>query len=421
MTDVQALDQPGKRYPYEETSIIDEAFSSTKLITEMKNSLFEMQDWFQGRINESVGAADVLKSVRKIEAPFDSVAERLVKWTDAIVELNRIVEADLEKCFALVKDPKLFTKVIHPISILSDFMVNCFQNPGIVAYQNFNSVLQKYSPLKVTQDFVEYLKEKKTNPVILSMDAGEFHSIETWNEWMTIIERTLAYLMFIEAFARGYLNAKNQQSEMMSEISSLSKLMEEWKKDYKLPLDDRIFQNELYSFIRKFLRKNTNLNNAQKADGIAAQLSTYSTSDAFYVIVMDETNGMEDSSYHCGSHERLVEYCRDGNVVLVYRSHTANRTRPEDFKNIEKDVEACRNGKLFCNGTLENAIQEHILDKKLLSATGFVALAKKTLKPEIRSANCQEYKWGPGWWIQANMKDQKTDSSFPCNLIAAFD
>ncbi|CAL2052204.1 unnamed protein product [Caenorhabditis brenneri] len=197
--------------------------------------------------------------------------------------------------------------------------------------------------------------------------------------------------------------------------------MEQWKKDYKLPLDDRIFQNELYSFIRNYLRKNTALNNAQKADGIAAQLSTYTTSDAFYVIVMDEANGKEDLSYHCGSQKRLLEYCRDGCVVLVYRSLTANRTRPENFERIEKDVEACCDGKLFCNGTLENAIQEHILDKKLLSATWLVALVKKTLKPEIRSANCQGYKWGPGWWIQANMKDQKTDSTFSCHLIAAFD
>lgn len=213
-------------------------------------------------------------------------------------------------------------------------------------------------------------------------------------------------MLLIEGFASGLLKNKNpfDWDRLIEQKDDITKTLDKWEDEYF-----NTFWNEFKSGFLMYIQNHTNLNNAQKADEIKQQLNKCWTEDSFYICVMNQARSRGDFYAHCpNADSQLIEVRNEGRCnAFVYRSIKGNSMEQIEYDNTKREVQALKSGKFAHAYNLEDQVNKYLLAEKWVRPDGLVVLMDYYCEGQIRSANCPDHEWGPGWWEDTNrLNDQ---------------
>lgn len=384
-----------------------ESFESTTNVAvaliEMKKHLFDENDdvlkkW-RGQLDTVANAGSIIQKIYKItSSSSDSIVTKLKSLSEKFGELSATVNTSFDEMKSLINDTTFFGKVMIPTSILTSYMNDCFQNPSLDALENFRESYHANSPLRLAYDLISYLDNNETNPLKIAIDSENPKTAVTFQKWQSSICRALGQLMFLEAFARGYLNTKStyNQEKLLSRAHEVCRNIDALKKE---TLKDDYYWEEIKNFLHDYFANHTNLNNTQKADELKSILDKYPTVDAFYLCVLNEGAWKAHFYWRCPNPDQLVEVRNTGLCnAFVYRSRKGKNMEKIEYDNSQREVQACKDGKLDGSGSPEKKVNEILVEKKLVRRDGLIALIPHGMDVQTRFANSPNHEKGPGWY-----------------------
>ncbi|EGT41596.1 hypothetical protein CAEBREN_21114 [Caenorhabditis brenneri] len=379
----------------------------------------------QNQLNAVQGVGDIIKGVTKmIPGAPNPMVERLNELEKKIEKLGEKMSANFAEMKSFMTEVKFFMNIMSPTSTLMSCMRDCLKYPRQESVLNFKRAYRQHSTLHLAYKLMTYLEKRATNPLRMAMDAEKGKTKATFKKWMDIFRQLLAQFLFLEAFATGILGIHGSYTLglLIERATEVLVVIKEWKEEY---LKDEQYWEEVKEFMPAFMNTNKAMKNDEKAKQIAAKLETYLTNDAFYVLVSLYGTRFVDCDAHCNFFKEQLVECWNiaGNTAFIYRSREAHKKTEEEFKQLEKEVEAVRNNKLdysggIGRGTMHGMIKRDLVDSKLFSTDGFIYLIQAGRELHIMSANCPGHQWGPGWWITANMKQWAR--VLPFKILVAF-
>ncbi|CAL2052210.1 unnamed protein product [Caenorhabditis brenneri] len=370
------------------TENINKSVKAIKESVKTEKPLFNV-DQVGSTLNALGGIGDIVKGIAKfVPEPEDPVVQNLNKLEKNVKELEKKMAHDFDEMKSFITEVNFFKKIVSPVSILNRYWRDCLKHPCPEAVANFKAIYKDYDPLNLAYTLNSFLEQDSTNPIRMALDVR--HDSVTLRKWETIIYRILDQLLVLEAFATGYLSfstqvntdqlieAANDAKEKIKELKEMHEFDKHW--------------DEIIIYMKDFINKHPKLKNTEKAEIIKKKLATFSTTDAFYIIVCDDSS---DEKYF-----RLQKFVRDdqfievrenGTRVLVYRSFFANST---EIEHLEKMREECQSFEQDYKQDPE--MPQKLIDYRFKNA-GF-SLLLGFIDEAIVSVNCPTREYGPGWW-----------------------
>lgn len=379
----------------------------------------------QNQLNAVQGVGDIIKGVTKmIPGAPNPMVEKLNVLEKKIEKLGEKMSANFAEIKSFMTEVKFFMNIMSPTSTLMSCMRDCLKYPRQESVQNFKRAYRQHSTLHLAYKLMTYLEKRATNPLRMAMDSEKGKTKATFKKWMDIFRQLLAQFLFLEAFTAGILGIHGSYTFVLlvERATEVLVVINQWKEEY---LKDEHYWEEVKAFLPAFLANNKSMKNDEKAKQIAAKLDTYLTTDSFYVLVALYGTRFVDCDAHCNYFKEQLVECWNvhGCTAFIYRSREAHKKTEEEYKQLEKEVEAVRNNKLdysggIGRGNMHGMIKRDLVDSKLFSTDGFIYLMSAGRELHIESANCPGNKWGPGWWITANMK--QWTRIYPYKILVAF-
>uniref|UniRef100_A0A1I7ULH5 Cytoplasmic dynein 2 heavy chain 1 n=1 Tax=Caenorhabditis tropicalis TaxID=1561998 RepID=A0A1I7ULH5_9PELO len=371
-------------------ALADSALETTKAIVIID---------YRNRLNAVQGVGDVIKGVLKfIPGPPNPMVTKLGELEEKIKKIGQNMSDHFAEMKAFISEVKFSVKIMSPTLVLIKCMRDCLKCPGPDAIQNFREQYQKNSPLMLAYTCMSYLEQKSTNPLRMAMDAERVKTKAQFKRWESILEQMLKQFLYLEAFAGGLLGLKSEFNldVLVNRAKEIGALIVDWKKECE---KDETYWSEVKEYLEKYIPSHTHLNNQQKAKEIAAKLETYLTSDAFHVVVFNESTWQHDYTYHCPNEKtQIVGVWNKGKCcAFIYRSRKGNQMSMSDYENVRDQINNLREKKIelsFFNPML-TMIQKQMLDPKLVRGDGLICLIDDNRIPFIEVANCPQFVKGP--------------------------
>ncbi|EGT37254.1 hypothetical protein CAEBREN_16814 [Caenorhabditis brenneri] len=349
---------------------------------------------------------------------------------DKLLELERNIHSLVDKMNMKFDDMKAFIteinfhdRVIQPNSKLTRYLMDCINHPGKESLQNLKDAYSKYKPLDLAYTVMGLMDHEITNPLKMAMNADLLKTKTTFDKWDTTIRSVLAQFLFLEAFSSGLVSDGGlyDSKRMIEKSLGLFTKIDQWKADYT---NSGSYWSGLKTYLEQFVddSQNQKLNKSEKADKLKKMMDTVLTNDAFYIVVFSGRGEWKKTyAYHCPKADTQMVGCwnRSGCSVFIYRSHEGNKKHPLEYKFMRREVELCKRGKLVYTHSMEDA-PKSVANDPIFDA-GLICCINIVEKPEVRSANCPNWEWGPGWWITAYMKSRDYNMEIQITLIAAFE
>ncbi|CAL2052186.1 unnamed protein product [Caenorhabditis brenneri] len=370
-------------------------------------------------------------------SPDSPLVKQMQEMANKIELLGERVSTNFDEMKALITEINFFARVLSPTFNLTRFMRDCFRHPGADAKETFLKYYEKNPPLKLAFNFLTYLEQECTNPLKLAMNAEKPKSKETFDKWVDIFSKALGQFMIIEAFAAGLQGHKKDLLNIgfLFEVTiEIFDKVHKWKKEYTEGQDEMKNWEDVSKFVEELPKKHPNLTNTQVADKVEKKLNFYFWSLPMYLIVFDKSK--EDIDYHVNvsSNDPLVPATDliikswemkdwNGCNIIIYQSLLAISRSEDNYKEIKKEVQNCKTGKLSFDGSVKDIIKNQLVEKRHLSRYSFGALISDGTHPKIRAVNSGGHIWGPGWWVKADVKDVqdgKKNNTLHYFLIVSF-
>uniref|UniRef100_A0A1I7TVU0 DUF1269 domain-containing protein n=1 Tax=Caenorhabditis tropicalis TaxID=1561998 RepID=A0A1I7TVU0_9PELO len=327
----------------------------------------------------------------------DPVKEKLELLKKKIRELDTKIMARFGEMKAFITENKFSIEIIGEVATLKKFMNDVLSLLNDGSIRNFREAYHQNTPLDIAYTLMSLLAQRSTNPMAMAMEKNKDKQEETFNTWKNIIETIVGDLMFLEGIACGMLKDKDMQDcESLIEVSNeIYQSIDHWKDHYV-----NTAWNEFKITLPAYLKNSTHLNNAQKADNIKLQLERACPEYSFYICVMNQKKGGKDHYTKCGDPNELIELDDTGLCgAFVYRSRKGKNMANSEYEKTKKDVKYLIDPKHnYLHKTPAEFTEEALDWKKLVRTDGLIKLIDNNLNLAIRSANCPDHEWGPGWW-----------------------
>uniref|UniRef100_A0A1I7TVT1 Dot/Icm secretion system substrate n=1 Tax=Caenorhabditis tropicalis TaxID=1561998 RepID=A0A1I7TVT1_9PELO len=342
-----------------------------------------------------IGAVgDIVGGIQKFQPdPENPLLQSLQTLEDRVQQLEKNMTASFNEMKSFISKIKFYVKVVTPTSVLTKAMRDCLTNPGQEAVENFKRFHEDFSPIGLIYTILSYLEQGAGNPIRVALEANNQETFEKWEE---LIGRILKHLMVLEAFYTGICGSDSLQvieaaSEVFGTLYALKK---------ELRLDESWY--EISRYLEDFVDTHKHLSHGQKADDLKTKLESYGTSDAYYIIVSDESPDKDHLVINEYSKDQVIQQNRDGICIIIYRSLLANSANLEDIEQMKRDVREYK--------------KDHSDPSKLKFNNAGFSMLIGGLNEQIRSANCPRREYGPGWWTI----DWDFGGSIKQKLIAGF-
>ncbi|CAL2052193.1 unnamed protein product [Caenorhabditis brenneri] len=342
---------------------------------------------------------------------------------------------------ALITEINFFVRILSPAFKLMRYKRDCFHFPGKDANENFLRAYKKTPPLKLAYYLQSYLEQESTNPLKHAMDLEKVKLKSTFTKWEEIFARVMLQFMIIEIFAKGLMKSKSEATldKIIEATIKIFTQLGKWEEEYMKSTEFN-FWDEMKPWTENYLKNNSKLPNAVKAEKIREKLETYFLRNSFYIIVFNTSKKNQDYAYHSHPILLIETFLNMGGCdVIIYESiyghgwtdenheerehlEDDDQNEPEALTKIKAHVNSFHSGKLTYNKNLNDIFGKQILPFKEFNDTNsyFYALVFKDKKPEVRWANSPELEKGPGWWTTVKIKDGSKPVSYDYLLLASF-
>uniref|UniRef100_A0A1I7ULH6 TPR_REGION domain-containing protein n=1 Tax=Caenorhabditis tropicalis TaxID=1561998 RepID=A0A1I7ULH6_9PELO len=331
----------------------------------------------------------------------DPVDEKMKELEKTIHELEKQMNSNFADLKSFITEVEFTIEITNEASTLHKYMRDVLKYRTPESVQNFREAYEKSSPLLLSYALITLLEQRSTNPVRMEMESEKVKTKATFKKWEKVIDGVLGQFLFIEAFASGLFKKKNPYNwERIIERSKkvpliLKEIREEFEKDES-------YWEDVKKDFEDYIKNHTHLSNQQKAQEIAAKLEKYLTSDAFHVVVFNESTWQHDYTYHCPNEKtQIIGAWNKGKCcAFIYRSREGNQMSKSDYENVRDQINNLREKKIelsFFNPML-TMIQKQMLDPKLVRGDGLICLIDDNRIPFIEVANCPQFVKGPGNW-----------------------
>ncbi|KAF1754278.1 hypothetical protein GCK72_020838 [Caenorhabditis remanei] len=345
------------------------------------------------------GWGSVIKDLANILLPGkkDPVMEKLRELGNKMDQLSNQMTKEFDALKAFIVEHNFFADVAQTAATLSKFMRDTVTSPCRDSYEIFKEAARKTPPLEYAYKMISLLEQDSTNPLKMAMDVEEFGGKRsTFDNWRNTIDAVITQFLLLETYINGMFWDKNMYgpNELKNKIEKLNRNMDQWREDYKKSYWKKITPE----FIKAFQIEHVKQNNEEKATILQNELGQVLTDDAFYIMVYDHCSGYDKHSFQYRTDQYVSSFRIEGCCVVIYRSRCWNSSDTQSKKQIEIDVESCRNNTIGLNADHEKVPQW--LRNNRIRDCHFVGLIKSDLMLSIKSANTPGYQWGPGWWIK---------------------
>lgn len=180
-----------------------------------------------------------------------------------------------------------------------------------------------------------------------------------------------------------------------------------------------IWPGNVEKMINDIVDNNMHVTNDDRAVLLKTELMRFNTSDVFYIVVYDGTEGYNNHAFS-GVRSQYITVFKPGKCnVVVYRSHFWRSSMAKALPTITHDVEnACRKG--IIESPDYSDVPKVLI--KNFHDTNFLGLIGKEHNVAVRSANSFGAVWGPGYWdtIPVFYRDTKDPTGKQFILIAGY-
>ncbi|EFO97846.1 hypothetical protein CRE_15930 [Caenorhabditis remanei] len=347
------------------------------------------------------GWGSVIKDLAIIVLPGkkDPVMEKLHELGNKIDQLSNQMTKEFDALKAFIVEHNFYADVAQTAATLSKFMRDTVTNPCRDSYEIFREAARNTPPLTYAYKLISLLVQDSTNPLKMAMDKEEFGGKRsTYDKWRNTIDAVMTQFLVLETYINGMFWDQNMYgpNQLKEKIANLNKDMDQWREDYK----ESYWKKITPEFLKKFQEDNVKKNNEEKATMLQNELGQVLTDDAFYIMVYDHCCGYDKHSFYGGTDQYVKSFRVEGCCVVIYRSRCWNSSDSQSKKQIEIDVESCRNNTIGLRADHEK-VPVWLMDNRIRDCH-FVGLIKSNLMLSIKSANTPGYQWGPGWWITVN-------------------